>query len=360
MSEPCPCCGQPIDRSVYALRNGELYKSCPRCSQKSNVHEFYPCPSGFGFRKKENGEPFVQSQCPDCRFDRGIPPFRGHIPCTDKSLRFVRSVRILPVSDERFGGADSFESFLMDVVPERGYRYYFRTGLDDPEGSLVLFQHRSGIKGYGLIRGAIRTPGGFDVDSVHYAGYYEFHPDTLGLFPDTITYEMLKVMDPSVSPFSQAKQRLNVSILPMLFDEAHQSIPVAVPSIPEEVRVDPDRPLYEGAVRQVTVNAYERNPAARRECIEAYREPDGKIRCQICGMEFSERYGPEFIGLIHIHHIVEISSVGKEYRVNPKRDLIPVCPNCHAAIHSRTPPYAPEELRETMLDASDDVSPSEN
>jgi predicted HNH restriction endonuclease len=28
-----------------------------------------------------------------------------------------------------------------------------------------------------------------------------------------------------------------------------------------------------------------------------------------------------------------LSEIGKQYRVNPVKDMCPVCPNCHAVIH---------------------------
>jgi hypothetical protein len=37
--------------------------------------------------------------------------------------------------------------------------------------------------------------------------------------------------------------------------------------------------------------------------------------------------------------------------VDPVNDLKPVCPNCHAMIHRRTPPYSLEELRGLLLSA---------
>ncbi|WP_422678748.1 hypothetical protein [Christiangramia echinicola] len=35
----------------------------------------------------------------------------------------------------------------------------------------------------------------------------------------------------------------------------------------------------------------------------------------------------------------------KEYNVDPIRDLIPVCPNCHFMLHKRTPAFTIEELK---------------
>ena len=42
----------------------------------------------------------------------------------------------------------------------------------------------------------------------------------------------------------------------------------------------------------------------------------------------------------------QISDIGKEYEVDPIKDLIPVCPNCHAMIHSKRPAFTIEEIKE--------------
>ncbi|MEI6328702.1 MAG: HNH endonuclease [Pseudanabaena sp.] len=47
---------------------------------------------------------------------------------------------------------------------------------------------------------------------------------------------------------------------------------------------------------------------------------------------------------MHVHHIKPISEIGDSYKVNPISDLIPVCPNCHAVIDLKIPPYLPSEL----------------
>lgn len=76
---------------------------------------------------------------------------------------------------------------------------------------------------------------------------------------------------------------------------------------------------------------YERNPEARKACLEYYG-----TACIVCGIDFGKDYGPEFKDKIEVHHIVPISKIGKKYKVNPVKDLVPVCPNCHMAIHSKT------------------------
>jgi 5-methylcytosine-specific restriction protein A len=45
---------------------------------------------------------------------------------------------------------------------------------------------------------------------------------------------------------------------------------------------------------------------------------------------------------------LEFSEVGESYVIDPLKDLRPVCPNCHAMIHKRTPPLSISEMREQL------------
>lgn len=96
--------------------------------------------------------------------------------------------------------------------------------------------------------------------------------------------------------------------------------------IPEEI-VTPER-YFEGASKEISVNSYERNSEARKKCIEHH----GYI-CAVCSFDFEKFYGEIGANYIHVHHIVPLHKIKKEYELNPKTDLIPVCPNCHAMIH---------------------------
>ena len=86
--------------------------------------------------------------------------------------------------------------------------------------------------------------------------------------------------------------------------------------------------LEEGERKSIFSTKYERNRKARELCLSYY----GRA-CQKCGLNFEERYGVEFQNIIEVHHIVPLNEIGESYVVNPIRDLIPVCPNCHAMIH---------------------------
>ena len=102
--------------------------------------------------------------------------------------------------------------------------------------------------------------------------------------------------------------------------------------------------LVEGSRCTVELDRFERSRAAREACIAAH----GAV-CSICGFDFSKAYGPHFSGIVQVHHIVPLSVVDSEHDVDPVTDLIPVCPNCHVALHSKPGGvYTPGELRDIM------------
>lgn len=115
---------------------------------------------------------------------------------------------------------------------------------------------------------------------------------------------------------------------------------------PDELQED-EVIFIEGAKRVVIVNSFERNPQARKECIEHFG-----CECKSCGMNFKDKYGEIGEGFIHVHHLRLISEIGNKYKVNPKEDLIPLCPNCHAMVHKRNPPFTIDELKEKMNTAT--------
>jgi hypothetical protein len=135
---------------------------------------------------------------------------------------------------------------------------------------------------------------------------------------------------------SRGKKKLSVLWQPLRVDMI---------TFPDEV--SSTQVFGEGSVRQVTVNAYERSSEARSLCIAYY-----EARCFICKLDFAAVYGKAVEGFIHVHHLRQLSEIGAQYEVNAIEDLRPVCPNCHAVIHSRrNDPYSIEEVRAMILAA---------
>lgn len=107
--------------------------------------------------------------------------------------------------------------------------------------------------------------------------------------------------------------------------------------------VSDDQKLVEGSVCQVSINSYERNPEARRRCIEHYG-----TSCCVCGFNFEEKFGPVAQGFIHVHHLKPLSEIQEEYEVDSIADLRPVCPNCHAMIHLGGKTRSIEEVKSLL------------
>ena len=96
----------------------------------------------------------------------------------------------------------------------------------------------------------------------------------------------------------------------------------------------------EGAELRVISKRYERNRLNRELCLL-----NKGYKCSVCGFDFEQTYGIIGRHFIHVHHVTPVSQIGPDYIIDPVKDLIPVCPNCHAMLHRKDPPYLPEEMK---------------
>lgn len=103
-----------------------------------------------------------------------------------------------------------------------------------------------------------------------------------------------------------------------------------------------EKDFYEGNSKKVYVNQYERDPKARQACLEK----KGYI-CEICEFDFEKKYGEIGKNAIHVHHIVPLHQTTGKYKVDPIKDLMPVCPNCHLILHRKGAPTV-EELKKIV------------
>lgn len=87
----------------------------------------------------------------------------------------------------------------------------------------------------------------------------------------------------------------------------------------------------EGAVSQVCVTHYERNPEDRLKALKKYG-----YHCQVCGMDFEAVYGEIGRQFIEVHHLYPVCNMGEHYVFDPldeEKGLVPLCSNCHSMIH---------------------------
>lgn len=112
----------------------------------------------------------------------------------------------------------------------------------------------------------------------------------------------------------------------------------------EEHGMDDVLGYKEGDSQLIRTQRYERDYRNRSACIAWHG-----CKCVICGFSFESFYGNIGIGFINVHHVIPVSKLGKDYLIDPVEDLIPVCPNCHAMLHKKDPPFTSSELKKILI-----------
>lgn len=107
--------------------------------------------------------------------------------------------------------------------------------------------------------------------------------------------------------------------------------------------IDQNASFPEGAKKRVTSNSYERSAKARALCLAVHG-----YDCSVCDMKLEDLYGKIARQFIHVHHLIPVSEMTEGYRVDPVKDLAPVCPNCHAVIHLKRPMLSLDEARQSL------------
>jgi len=96
----------------------------------------------------------------------------------------------------------------------------------------------------------------------------------------------------------------------------------------------------EGRLIESVVKRRERSPRNRLLCLSIHGN-----RCAVCKFSPPDLYGSAG-DIIEVHHIEPVGQLENPRPYNPATDLIPVCPNCHRALHTRRPlPLLPKDLR---------------
>jgi 5-methylcytosine-specific restriction protein A len=112
----------------------------------------------------------------------------------------------------------------------------------------------------------------------------------------------------------------------------------------------PTREFLEGVKYSVVQTRYERHPKARKICLQKFG-----YKCDICKFDFERKYGPLGRDFIHVHHIIPVSEKGQSIPTDPEKDLIPVCPNCHAMLHRCRDTMHPDTLKEIIVNRNQEV-----
>lgn len=104
---------------------------------------------------------------------------------------------------------------------------------------------------------------------------------------------------------------------------------------------------YEGKLQKRTHNSKNRNGKARARALKIH----GTV-CSICGFDFEKYYGEWGSGFIEIHHVNPVSNYEGITELDPVKDLIPVCSNCHKMIHRKKEQLTIEEIKQLVKNNS--------
>lgn len=150
------------------------------------------------------------------------------------------------------------------------------------------------------------------------------------------------------------------SIIPKLTDKklVHIGKNWYASDIPQETRLPEEvdekevfkKKFIEGASITITINSYERNREARQKCLVHHG-----YKCAVCSFSFEDKYGEMGKNYIQVHHVIPISEIKEEYELDPIKDLIPVCPNCHAMIHMARPALSIDQLKQVIEENKQNV-----
>ncbi|MFK7936859.1 MAG: HNH endonuclease [Saprospiraceae bacterium] len=142
-----------------------------------------------------------------------------------------------------------------------------------------------------------------------------------------------------IKEMSESKIKKLVEDLTWISDSIAQKTEIGINIFMNNQQND-SKKYIEGLPIKSIGKRFERSESARIECIKFYG-----LNCSVCDMNFGETYGTVGDGFIHVHHIEPLASIAETYKVDPIKDLRPVCPNCHAMLHKNDPPYGIEELK---------------
>ena len=231
-----------------------------------------------------------------------------------------------------FENIENTKDFFLNILPKRDKSYFFNTKKFNKDkikkNEIIYFAYDGYIVAKANYLGEIKTiPNRLNSEYIH--GH---------------KLENIEIINSNL--------KLNFSKFKILFsmkyidtnewqDEINRVINQELKEIyPDDIE---GNSLFEGAKKQITVNTYERNSYARKKCIEYYG-----ASCSICNFNFEHKFGNIGKHFIHVHHIKPLSEIDEEYKINPIQDLRPVCPNCHAMLHSKTPAYKIKEIKELL------------
>lgn len=119
---------------------------------------------------------------------------------------------------------------------------------------------------------------------------------------------------------------------------------------PSENNVDiteDDESFSEGKKKLRQHICRERNYKVIKLAKERFKEEHGRLFCEVCNFDFSEKYGDIGEDYIEGHHTIPVSDIPEGYKTKVE-DIALVCANCHRMLHRKRPWLKHDKLKELL------------
>ena len=144
--------------------------------------------------------------------------------------------------------------------------------------------------------------------------------------------DLLNELNERIGRFGKIKKNSQIHIL--ISEEQLFREPVSRRVIQEDLESEdfetngPQR--LEGKAVLYFGTKYERDAKNRKIAIQFHG-----TTCVACGFNFEDIYGERGRDYIEVHHIKPLSTLDSEMTINPEKDLVPLCSNCHRMVHRK-------------------------
>ncbi|TXE14896.1 HNH endonuclease [Psychroserpens burtonensis] len=108
-----------------------------------------------------------------------------------------------------------------------------------------------------------------------------------------------------------------------------------------------DEEFPEGKIVERKHKRRERNSKVVKLAKTQFKNTHGKLFCEVCKLDFEEKYGELGTDFIEAHHTIPVSEMKAEHKTKIE-DFAMLCANCHRMVHKKRPWLNINELKEIL------------
>ena len=124
-------------------------------------------------------------------------------------------IQLLPMSKAEFSRAEDVMRFLMEELPKRGGKYFYRRkSIVYKEDTIVAFQYDGKIVASAILIN--QSSNGMIENGIEYKAYFVFSPKSFVICPKPVTAAMITRVMPDFKGFNQSTQYLTEACIRLI------------------------------------------------------------------------------------------------------------------------------------------------